>query len=413
MTAENALLHRVLNRLTPGRARIAVSLYGLSLFLKPVRYSFDRKNSMINYRSFFDAFFRPRKSVWVSLLAPSELVTALGLTPLIVESVGGVTGTLGLTRMFLRHTMEMGVPSSLCTFHRAHLSVVLKNGFYPPGGLLAVSALCDGNLRAFQQIGDHYSRPLFFIDVPEPDSPGAEAYLKGQIEETYLKMAERFRVADPVPRLRRSIETAEETRVLIVKVNELRKSRYLPGVGPMSMAWHLLNQTAQFGSLRGLAFYRKLYEALNRRGEKYPGECLKIILMHLPPTYAHPVFDVLSERGAVIAMEEFNSVDWPRLEPEDPFGSIARKLLAVHMLGSPRRRIHHINRLAEDYGADGIINFAHWGCRQSWGSLGEMKEKIGTPLLSLDTDLVDSESSSAGQIKTRTESFMEMLRGRR
>ena len=399
-----------MNRLTPGRARIAVLLYGLSLFFRIYGYRFERMHNRINYRSFFDAFFRSHRSVWATLLTPSELVSALGLTPLVMESVGGITGTLGLTRNFLKHTVEIGVPSSLCTFHRAHLSMVLKNGFYPPGCVFAVSALCDGNLRSLQEISEYYPTPFFFVDVPEPDAPGGEVFLKNQLEEVYHQLAHLFRVKHPLERIERTVEIAEETRVWIEKVNELRQTRYIPDVKPMSMAWHLLNQTAQLGSPRGLSFYKTLYQDLSRYGRNFPKDKLKFLLMHLPPTYDHPVVETISGRGGLIVIEEFNTLKWSPMDPKDPFGSIARKILSIHLLGGPMRRIDHINSLARDYHVDGIINFAHWGCRQSSGSLEVMKERIQKPLLSVDTDLVDSESSSAGQIKTRVESFIEMLK---
>jgi benzoyl-CoA reductase/2-hydroxyglutaryl-CoA dehydratase subunit BcrC/BadD/HgdB len=78
-------------------------------------------------------------------------------------------------------------------------------------------------------------------------------------------------------------------------------------------------------------------------------------------------------------------------------------------VGSPKKRTDHINSLVRNYRVDGIINFAHWGCRTSSGAISVLKEHIDAPLLSVDTDLVDSESASEGQVKTRVEGFMEML----
>ena len=416
----SGIINRVMNKLSPGRARIAVLLYGLKLFFTPARYRFFRIQNRINYRSFFDAFFRPRKSVWMTLLAPGELIRAAGYTPIVMESVGGVLGALGLTRMFLGYTVETGVPSSLCTFHRAHLSVVLKNGFYPPGHGVAVSALCDGNLRSLQEICGRYGSPFHFIDIPDPDSPGAETFIRTQLEEVFRELggADTGRSgsggsgsAHYLESLRQAVSYAEEARNWRDRVNELRREKYFPKLKPMALAWSLLNYTAQFGSKGSADYYKSLYRALETKGAPIPENRLRFLLMHLPPTYAHPVVDTIAEKGGIIAIEEFNTIPIPPLDPETPFTSIADRLLSVHMVGNPKKRIDHINRLVRDYRIDGIINFAHWGCRTSSGAINLIKERVEAPLLSIETDLVDSESSSAGQIKTRVESFIEMLQG--
>jgi benzoyl-CoA reductase/2-hydroxyglutaryl-CoA dehydratase subunit BcrC/BadD/HgdB len=410
----SGMINRVMNKLTPGRARIAVLLYGLKLFFTPARYRFFRIQNRINYRSFFDAFFRPRKSVWMTLLAPGELIRALGYTPIVMESVGGILGALGLTRMFLRNTVETGVPSSLCTFHRAHLSVVLKNGFYPPGRGVAVSALCDGNLRSMQEICGRYGSPFHFIDIPDPDSPGAEEFVRTQLEELFRKMGgeqEAGFSATSLAALRETVSYADAARLWRDRVNELRREKYFPRLKPMALAWGLLNYTAQFGSKGSADYYKALYRALDTKGAPIPGNRLRFLLMHLPPTYEHPVVDTIEEKGGIIAIEEFNTIPLPPLDPEDPFTSIAGRLLSVHLVGNPKKRIEHINSLIRDYEIDGVINFAHWGCRTSSGAISLMKSRIDAPLLSIETDLVDSESSSAGQIKTRVESFIEMLQG--
>jgi len=408
----NKLIDRVMNRLTPGRARLAVLIYGLRLYTTRYNYAYDRLHNRINFRCFFDAFFKPEKSVWMTLLFPAELLYPLGLSPIIMESVGGILGALGLTRSFLKNTIEKGIPSSLCTFHRAHLSLALKNGLYPPAFVTAVSALCDGNLRSLQEVSEFFPSPFFFIDIPEPDTPGAQEFLASQLEELYSRLAFSRRVPNSVDRLKRAVELAEETRIWMNKVNKLRAERYFPDQPPMSFAWNVLNQTAHLGCEDGRDFYKTLYHDLETEGKPIPENVLRFLVLHLPPTYKHPAIDTIAQKNGMVVMEEFNTNSWPPLDPEDPFGSIAERLLSFHLIGPPERRIRHINQLVEQYSADGILSFSHWGCRHSSGSIHMMKEKFNAPCLPLETDLVDSESASEGQIKTRIESFIEMLDSR-
>ena len=59
-----------------------------------------------------------------------------------------------------------------------------------------------------------------------------------------------------------------------------------------------------------------------------------------------------------------------------------------------------------------MIQFCHWGCKQSSGGSLLLKDKLqemDIPMLILDGDGIDRRNSHDGQIKTRLEAFLEML----
>lgn len=62
---------------------------------------------------------------------------------------------------------------------------------------------------------------------------------------------------------------------------------------------------------------------------------------------------------------------------------------------------------------DAVINFCHWGCKQAFGGSMLLKEKmqeLGIPMINLDGDGIDKRNSHDGQIKTRLEAFLEMIK---
>ncbi len=404
----NSFFYRVLEKLTPRRAAAAVLLYGLKMQFAARPYRHQRIYNKALYRGFFDAFFHPQRSAWVTICTPSEMLIALGLSPIMLEAVGGVIGSLGLTGRFLKNTLQIGIPASLCTFHRAHLSVVLNNGFFSPRLVMAVSALCDGNLRSFQEISELLKSPFVFLDIPLPESPGAESYLKDQPEESYYRLAGELGIRCPLERLKRTLSVAEETRKWILKVAEVRQDRYFPDL-PLGLAWNITIHTSRLGSPKTVYFYKTLYRELVSAGEKIPQNKLRLLLMHLPPAYDHPALDIIRKKNAFFVMEEYNAVSWPKLDPGDPFASLSRKILSQPQIGKPDQRLAVINDLIGRYSAVGVINFSHWGCRQSAGSLNAFKRFIKKPLLNIETDLVDPDSSSSGQLSTRIEGFFEMV----
>lgn len=397
--------------LSPQKAAAAVILYRLLKILDRKQYRHERIYRANMYRKFFDAQFRRRRSVHVTIFTPSEMLIALGLSPLPLESVGGVLGSLGVAPAVLRGIQEAGVPGSLCTFHRSHLSLVLHNGFPRPRCVFAVSAPCDGNIRAFQTLSRHLSCPSFYVDVPSPNDRGAEAYLKEQLSDCFHRLASDIKIKQPMARLKRSLTVAEETRKCIQSVSEIRRHMYLPGL-PLGFTWNFVLHFSQLGDPRTLHFYRVLHHELVTRGQPVPQDRVRLLLMHLVPTYKSHVLDVLEENSACVVMEEYNAVDWPKLDVTDPFGSIARKMLSQPQLGGPKERINLMNDLVARFSAAGILHFSHWGCRQSSGAINVLGSRLHVPFLNIDADLVNHENESGGQAATRIAAFMEMIRGR-
>ncbi len=68
---------------------------------------------------------------------------------------------------------------------------------------------------------------------------------------------------------------------------------------------------------------------------------------------------------------------------------------------------------AKTLNADAVINFCHWGCKQSNGGsmlLKKVMEENNIPYLSIDGDGVDRRNSHDGQLRTRLEAFFEILK---
>ena len=71
-----------------------------------------------------------------------------------------------------------------------------------------------------------------------------------------------------------------------------------------------------------------------------------------------------------------------------------------------------VERLTDHLRPDAVIQFCHWGCKQSSGGSVLLKERLqkkGIPMLILDGDGIDRRNSHDGQIKTRLEAFLEMI----
>jgi benzoyl-CoA reductase/2-hydroxyglutaryl-CoA dehydratase subunit BcrC/BadD/HgdB len=111
-----------------------------------------------------------------------------------------------------------------------------------------------------------------------------------------------------------------------------------------------------------------------------------------------------------------NDVTWDPLDPDDPYSSMAERIMSISLTGMADHRIRILQRLARDYRVDGAINPCHWGCRQGAGGRGLVQEglrQIGVPVLNLEVDCIDPRNFAEGQLRTRILAFIEMLKERR
>jgi benzoyl-CoA reductase/2-hydroxyglutaryl-CoA dehydratase subunit BcrC/BadD/HgdB len=138
-----------------------------------------------------------------------------------------------------------------------------------------------------------------------------------------------------------------------------------------------------------------------------------IFWVHLIPYYQESLKHYFnsSEKYQLIASDmvlDFTDT----LNPEDPFRSLARKLIKNVFNGSYSHKAETIGKLADMMQPDAVINFCHWGCKQASGGsilLKEAMKERNIPMLILDGDGIDHRNSHDGQIKTRLEAFLEMI----
>ena len=99
-----------------------------------------------------------------------------------------------------------------------------------------------------------------------------------------------------------------------------------------------------------------------------------------------------------------------------PYEAMAERLVRTSFNGPSQRRADRVRYLAEQTGADGVVVFCHWGCRQTAGAAQLIRRELeaaGYPTLVLDGDGCDRKNNMTGQLSTRFEAFLELLRSRR
>lgn len=370
-------------------------------------------------RLFRKAYQKDSVVVWRSSFVPSEILFALDIVPFPPESVISMFANSHLTDGILKTAEDNNYSRDTCSFLRGTVGAVINDYMPMPDFLIATSLYCHGSAQVFYRISKKYNKPFYYIDAPyEYNRPYAVDYVAKQLEDIMKKMAFASNRDFSLDRLKAAIVYSNQARDYYVKVNELRKSIPTPMLGGEAIDYAIM-LAHTFGCKEMVEICKTLYEELKERVDNKIGsleeERYRILWRQLRPYYNITPLDYLERKHkAAIVFEEVNFVYWKEMDPENPFKSLAEKLLSNYGFGKFQRWLDFTDSFISDYHVDGVIEFAHWGCRYLSAGTQIVKDKLlrdkNIPLLIIDGDCIDRRDYSDAQIKTRIDAFIEILK---
>ena len=165
------------------------------------------------------------------------------------------------------------------------------------------------------------------------------------------------------------------------------------------------------GSQEAVKYTKLLLEDVKKAPKS---EGLHILWMHMMPFLQEPVKDIFNYSDQIhISACDFVADGFQKTHYEDPYESMAEKMVNCIYNGSVKQRIQKAKELAAQTNVDGGILFTHWGCKGTIGASSLIKgslEEAGIPTMILDGDGCNPANSSDGQISTRLQAYMEMLK---
>jgi benzoyl-CoA reductase/2-hydroxyglutaryl-CoA dehydratase subunit BcrC/BadD/HgdB len=103
--------------------------------------------------------------------------------------------------------------------------------------------------------------------------------------------------------------------------------------------------------------------------------------------------------------------------PMDPYVGLARLFLASPIVGNLSTRIPNLIKACKRYNIDGVILLLHYSCRpfatDALMVKDALKKELGIPVLVLEGDIYDPRYYTKEQLRTRIESFAELLKASR
>lgn len=379
------------------------------------------------------ALGHPKDAVLTSMFMPNEVFLALGLRPLIAEALAEFTTGAWAEEGFVRAAEQGGVPETYCSFHKALIGSAIAGSLEPPRLIANCSVACDANNLTFKWLAGKLGSPHVYIDVPYEYSEDGCSYVADQLRELARQLEQTFGRTLDEHVLSEFVARSQKTLDALVRGLPLRRRRFLHNDMGLEMQQALAAHIA-LGTQGTLDMAHQQLEDL-ARAERYRG--LSLAWMHTAPFFSESLQRLVdyNQRAQIVVSDMcFDQVSldgWQMHDGEwrhdggapswahaadEPWEAMAERLIKNAFNGPGKRRIERVRRIAEATGADGVVCFCHWGCKETMGVSQLAKRELegaGIPTLVLDGDCVQRSNNTEGQSSTRMGAFLEMLEARR
>ncbi|MBN1833668.1 MAG: 2-hydroxyacyl-CoA dehydratase [Deltaproteobacteria bacterium] len=320
---------------------------------------------------------------------------------------------------------------ALCSLWQAKVGGIAKGMIPVPDFALASSYYCDMGSKADDLVTALYGVPMAYIDgimdsqwgeYPEY-LPERVHYLGTQINQALEKAEKVLKIKIAPGAWEKSRKSSQPFRDKLVRLVEVMKADPVPlSIVDLELLEALSGSSTGRGIQEGIKAMDILIHELERRVEAGEGVTEKgapRVMIRLGHTSDPRVTRLIEETGLAVPLT-FILGSWggvkvnPKGDYNTPGEIIADYELAGGYYYGTEGQIKFYERAAELMKLDGFIAQYLYNCRPvatiSHIQKKYLQEKTGLPVLSLEIDNFDSRAYSADSLRTKVETFAEMLK---
>ena len=348
------------------------------------------------------------------VFVPEEIVLAANAT-----LVGLCSGA-----DFAMEEVEKLLPRNTCALIKSSFGFKLGRvcPYLESADMIVGENTCDGKKKAYESLGPLVNQ-LYVMDLPQVKSDQGKALLRAEYDRFKTAVEQLTGVTVTAESLRAGIEAVNAKRAAMHRLAVLRQADPAPISGLDAL---LANQVFFYDNpARFTASVNKICDELEQRIANKVGAfnagTPRVLVAGCPqavPNWKLPW--IIETSGAVIVGEEscvgergtrnFTKTDGNTVE--EMMAAIVDRYFEVDcaiFTPNPRRQAH-IEEMAADYRADGVIHYGLQFCQpylmESMPVEKALEDK-NIPCLRIETDY---SMEDVGQLKTRIEAFIEQLR---
>jgi predicted CoA-substrate-specific enzyme activase len=349
-----------------------------------------------------------KKVGYLCTYTPPELLTAAGVAFGRIDKCGTPA---------VVNEGEVVVKGVMCDMSKSVIGHFrTKDPFHDALDQVVTFYTCD-TMRATSNAINHYFKPSYGYVLPRsPDKPSARDFFRGEMI-AFAKDLEKL-TGKPIAedKLRESIGLHRKLRQTVRKISELRKRNRPPLTGG-----DFLEITRAYRSLPAeeqLPVLEDLYQRLSAVADDDTPRLRIMVCGGIMADGDRRLMDLLEKDiGANVVVDDhctgLSPFYYDLQDTDDPYRDLANAYLdqAPCARQSPlTKRIDFAAMLAREYEVDAVIYYTLKFCPsfgQTKGLFMRKFHEMGLPALELDTDYSQGDT---GQIKTRLEAFVEVLK---
>lgn len=342
--------------------------------------------------------------------SPTEIVIAAGAIPI----------PLCGTKQDPIAVAEKVLPRNLCPLIKSSYGFAASGTcpYFNFTDLLIAETTCDGKKKMYELLAE--LKPLHLLQLPQKQDEQALQYWQGEVIKLKERLEAEFSVTITDQDLREAIQLMNEERRSLKDLQDIAKLKPSP-ISGMDLLMALYNRGFSTDKKEVVLMVDRLtleLRELHSQGvTPFTQKTPRILLTGVPVGVgSHKVVQIIEDSGGNVVCFEicggykavYDLVD----EHKEPLLAIAEKYLRTpcSCMSPNNARFELVERLAEEFNVDGIVDLTWQGCHtyniESYGLKKYLQDKTNLPFLQIETDYSESDVE---QLKVRLEAFLEMI----
>jgi benzoyl-CoA reductase/2-hydroxyglutaryl-CoA dehydratase subunit BcrC/BadD/HgdB len=401
---------------------------------KPIRLNSSAALGVLNekyYKDLASAKSLGRPVIWITSMAPPEMVYAFDGIPFLPENYAALCSSRKVAEELCRAGESRGYSQDLCAYALCVFGSIFEKkgplGEGPPAPdlLLATEGACVTHPKWWEALQRQFKCPLVIIDAAYVvDSPTLEQrykeYFASQLEEAAYEMAACLKKKFDIEKLREVVIYSDQASALWDDIDDMRATVPTP-ISQIDVFTCLFPLVTLKGTKEAVEFYKQLRDEVKDRVSKgigfIPNERFRLIWDLFPIYHNMRLLNYFAEFGATFVTDLYGNAFSGRLNPADPFGSLAERYLSFYMRAHAQGKAELYKRRAKKYKVDGIVFHSNRCCRcytsEQLDVGAILREELGIPSMTFEANMVDPRGYDDIQVKARIQTFMEMLEAKK
>jgi benzoyl-CoA reductase/2-hydroxyglutaryl-CoA dehydratase subunit BcrC/BadD/HgdB len=342
----------------------------------------------------------------------------------IIRALGGIAVGLCAGAEWAYDQVEQVLPRNTCALIKSFMGFKMGGvcPYVESADLIIGETTCDGKKKAYELFGE--LAPVYVMELPQMKRPQDKQLWRSELDRLVTELEKVSGRTLTFEALQQATKEVNDKRRALQRLNAARAASPAPISGKDAL---LAVQVAFYDDVpRFTQMVNKIADELEARVAEgrgvAPADAPRVLITGSPLSIPNwKVHDLVEKAGGVVVSEELctGARYYEKLVADDAtttdalLDDIAEKYLDINcacFTPNPGR-LDDITRLAREYKADGILHYALQFCAPyqiEATTVERTAREAGIPVLRVDTDY---SMKDVGQLGTRVEAFLEMLRG--